>query len=279
MRYGTRYLATLFSASLTLSACDSSHAPTETAASGAAGIQPSTQSRKTIKQRDDVQIVSGTGDISATVQQYRDLFGPGLPNPNTAVEFKSGRREINWDGVSLAVTNNDQFPGNFFNTTSPRGAVFTTDGFAFRISQDGFKDLNPAYGDEFQAFSPKKMFIARGSTIIDVHFFVAGSTMPAVVDGFGSVFEDVGRAHSTTIQYFDVDGNELLDIAAPRRSDDRGLSFLGAKFASPVVARVRITAGDTPLSEVTFDNVKGAGKKFDLVATDDFIYGEPHKVK
>src|SRR4029079_5118636 len=104
-------------------------------------------------------------------------------------------------------------------------------GFAFRISQDGFKDLNPAFGEEFQAFSPKKMFIARGSTTIDVQFFVAGSNTPAVVDGFGSVFEDVGRAHSTTIQYFDVNGNELLDIAAPRRSDQRGLSFLGAKFA------------------------------------------------
>ena len=157
--------------------------------------------------------------------------------------------------------------------------MFTTDGFGFRISKDGYTELNPAYVGEFNTFSPAKLFVARGSTIIDVNFFVAGSETPAVVDGFGSVFEDVGRAHSTTIQYFDVEGNELLEIAAPRATDAKGLSFLGAKFVSPIVARVRITAGDTPLSETALDNVKGAGKKFDLVATDDFIYGEPHKIK
>jgi hypothetical protein len=279
MRYSTRRLAVLIGASVTLGACDSSYAPTDAGHGGLGATQPGTQARKTLTERNDVQIVSATGDILPAVTQYRDLFGGGDPNPNMAVEFGGGRREINWDGVGIGVTDNDLFPGNFFNTTSPRGAVFTTDGFAFRISDKGFTDLNQAYGTEFQAFSPKKMFIARGSTIIDVNFFVAGSTTPAVVDGFGSVFEDVGRAHSTTIEYFDVDGNAVLKIAAPRGSGEKGLSFLGAKFPSPTIARVRITAGDTPLSETTFDNVKGAGKKFDLVATDDFIYGEPHKIK
>lgn len=280
MRYGIRLLAVLLSSSVTLTGCDSSYSLTDAGQGGSGTSYPATSARKTLKERDDVQIVSGTGDILPVVQQYRDLFGVGTnPNPNLPVEFEKGRREINWDGVPIAFTNNDLFPGNFFNTTSPRGAVFTTDGFAFRISQDGFKDLNPAYGDEFQAFSPKKMFIARGSTVIVTHFFSAGSQDRAVVDGFGAVFEDVGRAHSTTIEYFDAEGNELLKIAAPRSSDARGLSFLGAKFASPIVASVRITAGDTPLSETTFDNVKGAGQKFDLVATDDFIYGEPHKIK
>jgi hypothetical protein len=54
------------------------------------------------------------------------------------------------------------------------------------------------------------------------------------------------------------------------------LSFAGAVFDEPIVARVRITAGDTPVDATAFDNVKGAGKKRDIVATDDFIYGEPH---
>jgi hypothetical protein len=279
MRQNFRLLAAVFSTSITLSACDSSYAPTD--ASHVSGTeQAAMRLRKTSRGREDVQIVRGTGDIASTVQQYRDLFGVGIaPNPNTIGDKGSGRREINWDGVSPGATNNDAFLANFFNTTSPRGVVFSTDGFGFRISDNGYTDLNGAYGGEFTPFSPKKLFIARGSTIIDVNFFVAGLTDAAVVDGFGAVFEDVGRANSTTIQYFDVYGNELLKIAAPRSSDANGLSFLGAKFPSAIVARVRITAGDTPLGATTFDNVKGAGKKFDLVATDDFIYGEPHKIQ
>jgi len=279
MRYGIRLLAVLLGSSVALTGCDSSYSPTDAGQGSSGTSYPATQARKTLKERDDVQIVSATGDILPAVQQYRDLFGIGNPNPNTAGEFAGGRREINWDGVPAGFTNNDLFPGNFFNVNSPRGVVFTTDGFAFRISKDGYTDLNPAYANEFNFFSPTKLFVARGSTVINVQFFVAGSTTPAVVDGFGSVFEDVGRAHSTTIEYFDAEGNRLLEIAAPRSSDARGLSFLGAKFASPIVASVRITAGDTPLSETAIDNVKGAGKKFDLVATDDFIYGEPHKIK
>jgi hypothetical protein len=277
MRCTTRLTAVLFCAGLALSACDSSVGPTEVGKGQLGATQPTVQARKD-ERRNDVQIVSGTGDITATVQQFRDLFGGGAPNPNTAGEKVSGRREINWDGVPAAFTNNDLFPGTFFNANSPRGAVFTTDGFGFRISDTGYVDLNKAYAHEFNTFSPKKLFVARGSTTIDVQFFVAGTQTPAAVDGFGSVFEDVGRENSTTIQYFDAEGHELLKIRAPRRSDGTGLSFAGAKFDAAIVARVRIIAGDTPLSATTFDNVKGAGKKFDLVATDDFIYGEPHKI-
>lgn len=234
--------------------------------------------QKTLKTRDDVQIVRGTGDITDAVSQYRGLFKQ--LNPNVAGEQDtSGRREINWDGVPAAFTNNDLFPGNFFNVNSPRGVLFTTPGSAFRISNNGYTDVNAAYAGEFNVFSPPKLFVARGSTIIDVQFVVAGSATPARVNGFGSVFADVGRAHSTTIEYFDAAGNSLLKIAAPRRSDDKGLSFVGAKFMTAIVARVRITAGDTPVDATAEDNVKGAGQKRDIVATDDFIYGEPHVIR
>jgi hypothetical protein len=88
----------------------------------------------------------------------------------------------------------------------------------------------------------------------------------------------VGRANSTTIEYFDAAGKRLLKVAAPRRRDEKGLSFVGAVFESRIVARVRITAGDTPIDATAQDNVKGAGKKHDIVATDDFIYGEPRPI-
>ena len=39
-----------------------------------------------------------------------------------------------------------------------------------------------------------------------------------------------------------------------------------------------MTVGDTPLDPSVTDNVKGKGRKRDLVATDDFIYGEPRAI-
>jgi hypothetical protein len=228
------------------------------------------------KRQHGAQIVSATGDITNAVNSYRTLLG--ALNPNVAGEQPGGRREVNWDGVPAGFTNNDLFPGNFFNVNSPRGILFATNGSGFRISDTGYVDLNRAYEGEFNTFSPKKLFVARGSTIIDVQFVVAGSNTPALVTGFGSVFEDVGRANSTTIEYFDAAGRRLLKVAAPRRSDAKGLSFLGVKFESPIVARVRMTVGDTPLDASVIDNVKGKGPKRDLVATDDFIYGEPRAI-
>ena len=191
----------------------------------------------------NVQIVSATGDITAAVNQYRTLLG--TLNPNVAGEQAGGRREINWDGVPATFTNNDLFPGNFFNVNSPRGVLFTTPGSAFRISDNGYVDVNANYAGEFNVFSRPKLFTARGSTVTDVQFVVAGSNTPALVTGFGSVFADVGLATSTTIEYFDAAGNLLVTVKAPRRSDAAGLSFVGAVFDSPIVARVRITSGNT----------------------------------
>ena len=219
-----------------------------------------------------VQIVSATGDITAAVNQYRALLG--ALNPNVAGEQPGGRREINWDGVPAAFTNNDLFPGNFFNANSPRGVVFTTPGSAFRISDNGYVDVNAAYAGEFSVFSAPKLFATRGSTITDVGFFVAGSNTPALVSGFGSVFADVGLANSTTIEYFDSAGNLLSTATAPKRSDAAGLSFVGAMFQARIVARVRITSGNTPIDPNVTDNVSSGGVR-DIVVMDDFIYGEP----
>src|SRR3954453_20066783 len=62
--------------------------------------------------------------IQAAVDQYRaDL---GTLNPNTPGSLSSGRREINWDGVPDSAAAPNDLPGNSFNSTSPRGAVFST---------------------------------------------------------------------------------------------------------------------------------------------------------
>jgi len=264
------YIKILFSTVILAGCSDASNLATESGR----GLNPAARlSDEIVAEGHHAQIVSATGDITTAVTQYRDLLGQ--LNQNLPGEQPGNRREINWDGVPAAFTNNDLFPGNFFNVNSPRGVVFTTDGTGFRISNNGYTDVNPNYAGEFNVFSPPKLFVARGSTVTDVQFFVAGSTTPALVNGFGSVFGDVGQANSTTIEYFDAAGNRLLKIKAPRASDDVGLSFVGAVFESRIVARVRITSGDTPIGPDAVDNVKGAGQKNDIVVMDDFIYGEP----
>ena len=224
----------------------------------------------------NVQITSATGDITASVNDYRALLG--TLNPNVAGEKADGRREINWDGVPAAFTNNDLFPGNFFNVNSPRGVLFTTPGSAFRISDNGYVDVNANYAGEFNVFSRPKLFTARGSTVTDVQFVVAGSNTQALVTGFGSVFADVGLVNSTTIEYFDAAGNLLATVKAPRRSDAAGLSFVGAVFEAAIVARVRITSGKTPVDAAVDDNASAEGNR-DIVVMDDFIYGEPHAAR
>jgi hypothetical protein len=278
----TKALSAVLSAVIfTVAGCDDAGSTVTAPGTGNAGALSSAPllDRTTVKTKDRVQIVTATGDITAGVNQYRALLGGAL-NPNVVGEQPGpgGRREINWDGVLADFTNNNKFSGDFFNQPivgRARGAVFSTDGAGFRISDQGFIEVNQHYEGEFNAFSPKKLFVADGSTTITVRFFVAGTNTPGLVTGFGSVFEDVGRANSTTIEYFDAAGNRLTRIAVPRRSDANGQSFAGVVFDSQIVASVRITVGDTPLGAQAFDNVKGAGKKRDLVTTDDFIYGEP----
>jgi len=158
----------LVGAAIVLAGCiDSGHLITSPVAQNSTSKNPEALSEdRGFDERDDARLVRASGDITAAVNEFRDLLG--TLNPNIAGEQPGGRREINWDGVPAAFTNNDLFPGNFFNVNSPRGVVFTTDGSAFRISSNGFVDVNPDYAGEFNVFSPPKLFAARGSTITDV---------------------------------------------------------------------------------------------------------------
>jgi hypothetical protein len=230
----------------------------------------------TLVRTGNYQVLRTTGNITNGVTQYRTLLG--ALNPNTAGELPTGRREINWDGVPAAVTDVDNFPASFFNVNSPRGVIFATAGSGFRVSSNGYTDVRADFAGEFNTFSPTKLFVSLGSATMDVNFFVAGSNTPALVTGFGSVFGDVGRSGKTSIQYFDASGKLLASVSAPAKADATGLSFVGVVFDSPVVARVRIIAGEAPLSATAIDFAHGAVYP-DLVVMDDFIYGEPHAIK
>ena len=211
--------------------------------------------------------------IQATVDQFRtDL---GALNANVVGSFPSGRREINWDGVPNASAAPNNLPADFFNVNSPRGVVFSTPGTGFQVSANAgiapieFDNINATYSATFTTFSPQRLFTALGSNVLDVNFFVPGSTTPATTSGFGSVFTDVDVATATSIQYFDAQGVSLGTFLIGSSSSG-GLCFLGVFFnGGQRVGRVRITSGNTSLGP------NDAPAAVDVVVMDDFIYGEP----
>jgi hypothetical protein len=190
--------------------------------------------------------------------------------------FPDGRREINWDGVPDAFADPNDFPFDFFNTTSPRGAEFFTPGTGFLVSADSdnptntpvrFGSIHNQLPQLFSTFSPQRLFTAIDSNITEVLFFVPGTDVPATVDGFGAVFTDVNSGNSTRIDYFDVSGALLFSKNVLPGPTNRGsLSFLGVGFnAGERVFQVRITSGNRILKNPARDTV----------VMDDFIYGEP----
>lgn len=220
--------------------------------------------------------------IQATVDQFRTDLGGA--NNGVGGSFTSGRREINWDGVPDNFAAPNFLPVNFFNINSPRGVVFSThstfgDTSAFIVSADAnnptttavrFADIDPSYSSIFTNFSSERLFTARVNKVTGVSFFIPGTNIPATVGGFGVVFTDVDQVGPTYIKCYGVNGTLLGFQNAPAANN--GLSFVGISFnAGERVARVEIVAGNNILANGVVDN----GTSSDLVAMDDFIYGEP----
>jgi hypothetical protein len=220
------------------------------------------------------QVVSAAGDVNGAVAEFRALLGEPL-NGATPGAQPAGRREINWDGVPAGVSDNDAFPGDFFNTRSPRGAVFTAPGQAFRVSSNNLADVDPSYAGQFDFFSPQKTFAVSGGNVMTTEFRVPGASTPAVVRGFGVVFADVDRQGSALLEFFGPNGS-LGRFEAPVRSGNSALSFLGVVFQDAIVTSVRIVSGRAALGAGVKDVSDGG--LVDLVVMDDFLYSEPQAV-
>lgn len=227
-------------------------------------------------------VFSGAGSAAATTA--RDNFRTAIGGGTTAGangSFGGVRREINWDNVPAAQSAPNNLAANFFNVTSPRGLVVSTPGTGFQVSgattdagagqpaAANFGNIDPTYTNTFVPFSPQRLFTPLGSNITDVNFFVAGTTTPARIRSFGAIFSDVDTA-STSMQFFDGNGQSLGTFVAPAASGSQTLSFLGVEFSTTVVSRVRITTGNSvPSLGATDNSVR------DIVVMDDFIYDEP----
>lgn len=218
-------------------------------------------------------VITATGDIGARVAEFRTLLGDPA-NGGAVGQQSAGRREVNWDGAGARPFNNQNtFPGDFFNNNVTAGLVCV--GTAFRNDSSLFAEVNPAYANEFTAFSPRVLFAAVGGNVIEAIFQVAGATTPAAVTGFGVVFADVDLANRTSVELIDRNGRSLGRFFAPIRSDANGHSFVGVKYDAPIVARVRVTCGTGALGVGVND--LGSGGTFDLVVVDNFVYGEPQE--
>lgn len=220
---------------------------------------------------------SGTGANPSSLIPVRDQFRSDLGGGTTPAangSFGGLRREVNWDGVPAGFSAPNDYPADFFNVTSPRGLVVSTAGTGFQVSGAAggtvainFGNFNAGY--TFQPFTSQRMFASVGSNIFDVYFFLPGTSIPAAVDGFGAVFEDVDQSSTTSAEFFGKSGSSLGTYFVPPLPS--GLSFLGAftNNGKPAIARVRITNGNAVIG--ASDNGTGS----DVVVNDDFIYGEP----
>ena len=227
---------------------------------------------------------SGTnpGALSPTVSAYQTALG-GANNGTAACSpapCTNGFRVINWDAVPDSVASPNSFSGTFFDGTAApraRGVAFTTPGTGFQVSANPgvapvrFDNINPLYSSIFMTFSAERLFTPIGSNVTDVFFFQPGSpSIPAFTSGFGAVFTNVTLSNTSSVQFFDANNASLGQIFAT--SAPGGLSFAGGFFnAGERVARVRITSGNTALGP-------NNGPNTNVVALDDFIFGEPQAV-
>jgi len=213
--------------------------------------------------------------INDTINQFNDNLG--ALNPFEPGSLGVGRRSINWDAAPDAVSAPNPFPGDFFNAGfSPRarGIEFTSSGDGFQLSAtqasgEGieFANLNANYPNDFEVFSAERLFTAIGSNVINGRFFIPGEKTPAISRGFGAIFTDVDNIDSTSIEFFDENGDSFSIMPVP--ISPSGLSFLGVTYDAPCISRVRIVSGNTAPGE-------DDGGDVDIVVMDDFIFGEPN---
>ncbi len=240
-------------------------------------ISACTPSTTTVASNSNPVLITAAGDITATVEQYRQALG-GENNGGEPGSKTSGFREINWDSLPDELSAPNFYPSDFFNGAEApraRGAVITTTGTGLMVSAASasgtlprFGNLNPNYVDSFVTFSEEKLFSPVGSNVADLSFFVPGTTTPAAVRGFGAVYVDIDTEH-TAFEYFDINGNSLGKYQAPIA--DKGLSFLGVIFPDAVVHRVQIAYGTSAMGPDEADGI-------DVAVMDNFIYSEPQAV-
>jgi hypothetical protein len=217
------------------------------------------------------------GATAASITAMRDSFRAAIGGGNVAGadgNFGGLRREINWDGVPTAFSDPNPLPGDFFNVNSPRGVVLSTPGLGFLVSANagGATPVLFGFPNDFQPFSPQKLFTPVSSNVTDVRFFIPGTTTAATTSAFGLVFVDVEVEGVAKVEFFDTNNNIIFSRDA-LVAGNQGLSFLGGVLENgdALISRVRIISGQ---NTITGNGILG-NPNSDVVVMDDFIYAVP----
>jgi len=224
----------------------------------------------------DFIVFESAGANPAAITPTRDAFRAAVGGGAVAGangDFGGLRREINWDGVPSTFSDPNGLPANFFNVNSPRGVVFSTPGTGFLVSANAGWATPILFGfpNDFQTFSPQKLFTAVNSNITDVDFFLPGTATDATTTAFGIIFTDIEVANATKLEFFDAT-NTLIFSRNALVSGNQGLTFLGAVAnAGETISRVRITSGVNTIVA----NGQLGNPNDDVVVMDDFIYAAP----
>ncbi|NOT83759.1 MAG: PEP-CTERM sorting domain-containing protein [Methylococcaceae bacterium] len=238
------------------------------------------------------QVFSGTGAAAAT--EFTN-FQTAIKNATSVAGNK-----ISWDGVKLDGTDANpktrvidqgktvEIPVDRFKNV---GAIFAD---PYTVSGDGFASVNPATAGQFPAFSPKNTFAMFDPNDgqfedrnIQQSFVLPNTDTAAGTRGFGVIFVDVEKKHSSSIEYFGKDAyNKKVSIGKyyVKPSVNGEAQFLGVLYDSAVIAEIEITVGSKALFSFDGKTVKSFGaenlaKKIDLVVTDDFFFALPEQLQ
>ena len=221
-------------------------------------------------------IFESNGANPAAITPTRDAFRTAVGGGTVAGangDFGGLRREINWDGVPDGFADPNLMPANFFNSNSPRGAVFSTPGNGFLVSSNAGQASPTLFGfpGDLQTFSSQRLFTILSSNIMDVRFFVPGTSTSATTSAFGLIFVDVENTNEAKLEFFDS-ANTLIFSRFGLAGANQGLTFLGAVAnAGETISRVRITLPNNPLIR----NGVRSNETNDFVVMDDFLYATP----
>ncbi len=224
-----------------------------------------------------ISTAGDSGSIVAKLNEFRALAGDPL---NNAPGAATGRREVTWDGVPANLTNNNNFPVDFFGSSDPtlgngrKRGLITGPGTSFRVDSTDFSEIDPSYATQFEAFSPKRLFAYIGNNVTTVTFKVPGATTDAFVKSFAVIFSDVDVPNSSYVEYFNGDKSLGIYYAAVA---PQGFSLVGVGFPDEKITKVRITSGNGLLATGVKDVTNGGTK--DLVVMDDFLYSEPQALQ
>jgi hypothetical protein len=180
------------------------------------------------------------------------------------------RRNINWDGISIAPAGSKFIPADQF--LASRQIIldpdFPTD--ELLVSNDEFADRRGNYAANFPFFSPAVNFKYVEDDGQPNVFRLADLQTPGLIQGFGAIFTDVEKDSTSGLVFKDQLDREVGRFYVPAGANGQQ-QFLGVIFSRPVIAEADVLMGEEGEQFGSVDDISNGGTA-DVVVTDDFVF-------